>query len=173
MNPDTPTTTGGPVLNSTDQTTRRSMLCGIAVALAVPSGLLVTACGSTSTSTGSGSTAGNGNGSTGSPPTGRVNPNAGSLVALADVPEGGGAVVDNPNGGKIVIARVSATEVKAYNATCPHQGSIVGEPKGDTIKCESHGSQFASADGSLKNGPATKGLTPINVKVEGEQIVLA
>ncbi|TWP52000.1 Rieske (2Fe-2S) protein [Lentzea tibetensis] len=156
------------------------MLCGIAVALAVPSGILVTACGSTPTSgsTGSGSgTTGNtgsaGSTGSGSPPTGRGNPSLSALVALADVPEGGGAVVDNPNGGKMVIARTSATEVKAFNATCPHQGSIVGEPSGGTITCPSHGSQFGSSDGSLKKGPATKGLTAINVKIEGDQIVLA
>lgn len=167
-------------MNSTDQTTRRTMLCGIAVALAVPSGILVTACGSSSgTDSGSGNTGSTGNAGstgsagTGSPPTGRGNPSLSALVALADVPEGGGAVVDNPNGGKIVVARTSATEVKAFNATCPHQGSIVGEPSGGTITCPSHGSQFGSSDGSLKKGPATNGLTAINVKVEGDQVVLA
>ncbi|GLZ33569.1 iron-sulfur protein [Lentzea sp. NBRC 105346] len=154
------------------------MLCGIAVALAVPSGLITTACSSGSTpSPGTGSASGPtsnpDNGSTGSPPTGRGNPSASALIALADVPEGGGAVVDNPNGGKIVIARTSATEVKAFNATCPHQGSIVGEPEGGTITCPSHGSQFGAADGSLKQGPATKGLTSIAVKVQNDQVFLA
>ena len=151
------------------------MLCGIAVALAVPSGLITTACssGSSAPTTGSGPTSNPDNGSTGSPPTGRGNPAASPLIALADVPEGGGAVVDNPNGGKMVIARTSATEVKAFNATCPHQGSIVGEPEGGTITCPSHGSQFGAADGSLKRGPATKGLTEIAVKVSNDQVYLS
>ncbi|GAA3660195.1 hypothetical protein GCM10022267_53020 [Lentzea roselyniae] len=159
-------------MNTESPVSRRMALCGIVVALAVPSGL-VTACGS-SGSSGSGST---GTGSTptqgGSTPTGSTGSSSGKpLVALADVPEGGGAVVDGPGGTKIVVARVSATEVKAYDASCPHQGSTVAEPSGGTITCPSHGSQFAAADGKVKKGPATSGLRAVGVRVEGDQIVL-
>lgn len=155
-------------MNTESLVNRRAALCGIAVALAVPSGL-VTACSSTSSGTSSTPTQG------GSTPTGSTG-SAGSagtkLVALADVPEGGGAVVDAPGGKKIVVARISATEVKAYDATCPHQGSIVAEPSGTTITCPSHGSQFGTADGAVKKGPATSGLRAVAVKVDGDQIVL-
>lgn len=155
-------------MNTESLVNRRAALCGIAVALAVPSGL-VTACSSTSSGTSSTPTQG------GSTPTGSTG-SAGSagtkLVALADVPEGGGAVVDAPGGKKIVVARISATEVKAYDATCPHQGSIVAEPSGATITCPSHGSQFGTADGAVKKGPATSGLRAVAVKVDGDQIVL-
>jgi cytochrome b6-f complex iron-sulfur subunit len=157
---------GGTVVNTESPVSRRAALCGIVVALAVPSGL-VTACSSGSTGTGSGSTPTQG-GSTGS---------AGSagtaLVALADVPEGGGALVDAPGGKKIVVARISASEVKAYDATCTHQGAIVAEPAGGTITCPSHGSQFGAADGSVKKGPATTGLRAVAVRVSGDQVVLA
>ena len=155
-------------MNTESPVNRRAALCGIAVALAVPSGL-VTACSTTptSTSTGTGSTPTQG-GSTGS------SGSAGTaLVALADVPEGGGAVVDAPGGKKIVVARISATEVKAYDATCPHQGSIVAEPSGSTITCPSHGSQFGTADGAVKKGPASTGLRAVAVRVSGDQVVLA
>jgi cytochrome b6-f complex iron-sulfur subunit len=144
-------------------------LCGIVVALAVPSGL-VTACGS-SGSSGTGSTPTQG-GSTPTGSTGSSGSSGKTLVALADVPEGGGTVVDGPGGTKIVVARVSATEVKAYDASCPHQGSTVAEPSGGTITCPSHGSQFAAADGKVKKGPATSGLRAVGVRVEGDQIVL-
>ncbi|WP_086667363.1 Rieske (2Fe-2S) protein [Lentzea kentuckyensis] len=154
-------------MNTESLVNRRAALCGIAVALAVPSGL-VTACSSTSPST---STPGQG----GSTPTGSTGSSGSAgtkLVALADVPEGGGAVVDAPGGKKIVVARISATEVKAYDATCPHQGSIVAEPSGSTITCPSHGSQFGTADGAVKKGPATSGLKAVAVKVDGDQVVL-
>lgn len=95
------------------------------------------------------------------------------MVALADVPEGGGALVDGPGGKKIVVARISASEVKAYDATCTHQGAIVAEPAGGTITCPSHGSQFGAADGSVKKGPATTGLRAVAVRVSGDQVVLA
>ncbi|MFD4642949.1 Rieske (2Fe-2S) protein [Lentzea sp. NPDC058436] len=154
-------------MNTESLVSRRAALCGIAVALAVPSGL-VTAC-SSSTPAGSGnSTPTQG----GSEPTGSAGSAGTSLVALADVPEGGGAVVDAPGGKKIVVARISATEVKAYDATCPHQGSMVAEPSGGTITCPSHGSQFGASDGAVKKGPATTGLKAVGVKVDGDQVVL-
>ncbi|RDI25580.1 Rieske (2Fe-2S) protein [Lentzea flaviverrucosa] len=154
-------------MNTESLVSRRAALCGIAVALAVPSGL-VTACSSTPTSTGSGTTPTQG----GSTPTGSTGTGGTALVALADVPEGGGAVVDAPGGKKIVVARISATEVKAYDATCPHQGSMVAEPSGGTITCPSHGSQFGASDGAVKKGPATTGLRAVAVKVDGDQVVL-
>lgn len=157
-------------MNTESLVNRRAALCGIAVALAVPSGL-VTACSSASpsSSTGSGTTPG---GSTPTGSTGSAGSTGTALVALADVPEGGGAVVDGPGGKKIVVARISATEVKAYDATCPHQGSIVAEPSGTTITCPSHGSQFGTSDGAVKKGPATSGLRAVGVKVDGDQVVL-
>jgi cytochrome b6-f complex iron-sulfur subunit len=154
-------------VNTESLVNRRAALCGIAVALAVPSGL-VTACSSTG-STGSAPTQG---GSTPTGSTGSAGTAGTALVALADVPEGGGAVVDAPGGKKIVVARISATEVKAYDASCPHQGSLVGEPSGGTITCPSHGSQFGAADGAVKKGPATTGLKAVAVKVDGDQVVL-
>ena len=153
-------------MNNESLVSRRAALCGIAVALAVPSGL-VTACSSPAPSSGATPTQG------GSTPTSGSAGSAGTaLVALADVPEGGGAVVDGPNGTKIVVARVSATEVKAFDASCPHQGALVAEPSGGTITCPSHGSQFGASDGAVKKGPATTGLRAVPVRVDGDQVVL-
>lgn len=154
-------------MNTESLFSRRAALCGIAVALAVPSGL-VTACSSGST----GSSAPTQGGSTPTGSTGSAGSSGTALVALADVPEGGGVVVDAPGGKKIVVARISATEVKAYDASCPHQGSTVAEPSGGTITCPSHGSQFGASDGAVKKGPATTGLRAVSVKVDGDQVVL-
>jgi cytochrome b6-f complex iron-sulfur subunit len=170
-------------VNTESLVSRRAALCGIAVALAVPSGL-VTACSSTTPagsgnpaptqggSTPTGSAGSTPTGSAGSTPTGSAGTSGTALVALADVPEGGGAVVDAPGGKKIVVARISATEVKAFDATCPHQGSMVAEPSGGTITCPSHGSQFGASDGAVKKGPATSGLKAVAVKIDGDQVVL-
>jgi cytochrome b6-f complex iron-sulfur subunit len=156
-------------VNTESLVSRRAALCGIAVALAVPSGL-VTAC--SSTPAGSGNSTPTQGGSTPTGSSGSAGTGGTALVALADVPEGGGAVVDAPGGKKIVVARISATEVKAFDATCPHQGSMVAEPSGGTITCPSHGSQFGAADGAVKKGPATTGLRAVAVKVDGDQVVL-
>ena len=148
-------------MNTESPVSRRTALCGIVVALAVPSGF-VTACSSSS-----------GSAPASSAPTGSAGKAGTALVALADVPEGGGALVDGPGGKKIVVARISAAEVKAYDATCTHQGSTVAEPSGGTITCPSHGSQFGAADGAVKKGPATTGLRAVAVRIDGDQVVLA
>ncbi|QUQ66751.1 Rieske (2Fe-2S) protein [Kutzneria sp. CA-103260] len=143
---------------------RRQVLCGLVAAL-VAGGAVTTACSSAATSTGSGT-------NTGSQPQAA----AGTEVAkLAQVPVGGGLLVDAPggSGSKLLLVQPAAGEVKAFSATCPHQGVTVGVPQGGTITCPGHGSQFDAATGSLKKGPATTGLTTVNVKVNGAAVVLA
>ncbi|WP_433262565.1 Rieske (2Fe-2S) protein [Actinosynnema sp. CS-041913] len=148
---------------------RRSMLCGVLVALAVPGGLA--ACG-TATSPPGGSTGTTGGGPTQPPTTtGGGTPSAEGIVSLSEVPDGGGVIVDF-DGGQLVVTRTGNT-VKAFDAACPHAGTTVGAPTGGTITCPNHGSQFGASDGSLKKGPATKGLTAVPVKVQGDQVVPA
>lgn len=144
---------------------RRDVLCGLMVALVAP-GALVAAC-SDSESSGGGATTTDG----GSTPTGGGS-GQGGLAALADVPDGGGLVVDNPDGGKILLAR-TGDEVKAYNAACTHMGTIVDPPQDGVSVCSNHGSEFDTATGAVKKGPATQPLPTIEVKVEGDQVVLA
>ncbi|MFI9816736.1 Rieske (2Fe-2S) protein [Saccharothrix variisporea] len=148
---------------------RRSMLCGVLVALAVPGGLA--ACGTASTP---GSTTGTTGGSTptttgGSAPT--TGGAAEGIVALSEVPDGGGVVV--AAGGKNLVVTRSGSTVKAFDAACPHAGTTVGAPSGGTITCPNHGSQFSASDGAVKKGPATSGLKTVAVKVQGDQVVLA
>ena len=126
------------------------MLCGLAVTLIAP-GALVAACGDDSGE--------------------ESNTNAGP-TPLADIPDGGGLVVDNPTGGKALLVR-DGQEVLAYNASCTHMGSIVGVPKDGVSTCPNHGSKFNVEDGGkVVNGPATKPLRKLSVKVEGGQVVL-
>jgi Rieske Fe-S protein len=67
----------------------------------------------------------------------------------------------------------SAGEVKAFSATCPHQGVTVAVPQNGTITCPGHGSQFTAATGAVTRGPSTTGLTAVTVKVNGAAVVLA
>jgi nitrite reductase/ring-hydroxylating ferredoxin subunit len=160
--------TTSPTNTSTTGTrSRRDVLCGLLVALVAP-GAVVTACSSGSdSSSGSGSTPTNESGSaTGSGSSGS------GLTALADVPDGGGLILDNPSGGKILVVR-TGNEVKAYNAACTHQGTTVDAPVDGIATCPNHGSEFSTTDGSVKKGPATAALATIAVKVEGDQVVLA
>jgi len=146
---------------TTGTRSRRDVLCGLMVALVAP-GALVAAC-SDSEPTGSGEPA----------PTNDTANNSGkSLAKVADVPDGGGLILDNPGGGKILLVR-NGTEVKGYNAACTHMGTILQAPKAGLATCVNHGSQFDTATGAVTKGPATKPLLTVTVKVDGDQVVLA
>lgn len=153
-------------MSSTEKTglSRRSVLCGVLVALAVPGGLA--ACSSGSTPSGTGTTGGTAPAGTtpGGPPI---------IAALADVPDGGGLIAGNPaNSRPLVLVRTGDT-VKAYDATCPHQGVAVSPPENGVITCPNHGSTFNASDGAVTKGPATTGLAEVPVKVQAGQIVPA
>jgi Rieske Fe-S protein len=49
----------------------------------------------------------------------------------------------------------------------------VGGVSDGKINCPCHGSAFNVADGTVANGPASRPLSPVGVKVEGGSIKLA
>ena len=94
----------------------------------------------------------------------------GGLVATADVPVGGGVILD---GKKIVVTQPKSGEFKAFTAVCTHMQCLVSSVKDNTISCPCHGSTYSAADGAVKGGPASSPLRSIPVTVEGDQIVEA
>jgi len=94
----------------------------------------------------------------------------GGLVATADVPVGGGVVLD---GKKIVVTQPTAGEFKAFTAVCTHQSCLVSSVKDNTISCPCHGSTYSAADGSVKGGPAPAPLKSVAISVEGDEVVQA
>ncbi|SHE98852.1 Rieske (2Fe-2S) protein [Streptoalloteichus hindustanus] len=95
------------------------------------------------------------------------------VAAVADIPLGGGRVVDRPDGRKLLLVRPAEADVRGFDPTCPHQGCTVPPPVDGVITCPCHASQFDGPTGALRRGPATRGLTAVPVKVEGEHVVLA
>ncbi len=89
-------------------------------------------------------------------------------MAAADVPVGGGVVVENA---KVVVTQPAEGDFKAFSAVCTHQGCLVTDVADDTISCPCHGSQFSATDGSVKGGPASAPLPTVAVTVEGDQVV--
>src|SRR5205085_10387719 len=133
-------------------------------------GALAAACSSSGSGQSNGGPSGQSGGDTGSTSGGSSAGGSanGPLAALSDVPVGGGKLVNRPDGSKVLLVRTSQNEVKGFDPTCPHVGVTVSPPQGGTITCPGHGSQFDATSGSVKKGPATKGLTPVPVKIEGQ-----
>ena len=93
------------------------------------------------------------------------------LVALKDVPLGGGVVVKGPSG-QVVVAQPTAGQVVAFSAVCTHQGGIV-HVDGQQLVCPVHGSIYSLADGSVEQGPAPRPLPKVAVQVSGAEVVTA
>ncbi|WP_419993049.1 Rieske (2Fe-2S) protein [Streptomyces boninensis] len=89
------------------------------------------------------------------------------LGSAADVPVGGGMVFKDA---KVVITQPEEGKFMGFSAVCTHQGCTVGEVADGTINCPCHGSKYAIADGSVKNGPATKPLDKVQVRAEGGKL---
>jgi Rieske Fe-S protein len=93
---------------------------------------------------------------------------ANQLATTADVPVGGGKIV---NGANVVITQPVAGTFKGFSAVCTHQGCIVATIANGTIDCPCHGSKFSVKDGSVVNGPAPSPLSPVTITVQGTSII--
>lgn len=142
---------------------RRQVLSATAMGAA---GLALTACSS-------GDSAESGTGQEAQTPAGAQPAASGSaLVATADVPVDSGVIVDSGQT-KVVVTQPTDGEFVGLSAVCPHQNCLVNKVEGTTIICPCHGSEFSITDGAVIQGPATTGLTPVEVTVDGDQVVLA
>ncbi|MGW7542542.1 Rieske (2Fe-2S) protein [Streptomyces sp. NPDC054770] len=93
-----------------------------------------------------------------------------ALAKTTDIPEGGGTIYKDQS---VVVTQPTSGTYKAFSTKCPHAGCAVTSIANGEIVCPCHGSKFAIADGSVKQGPATTGLTAANITVAGDQISLA
>lgn len=146
---------------------RRHVL-GHAALLGVATPLLA-ACGSEDpdepgTTSGDGADNGAGDGASETP----TEETGGPLVAAADVPVGGGVILEDQ---KIVVTQPTEGEFLGFSAVCTHQGCVVTKVEDGTIQCPCHGSQFSVEDGSVVGGPAPSPLPGVEVAVEGDDVV--
>ncbi|MBO4209644.1 Rieske (2Fe-2S) protein [Micromonospora echinofusca] len=152
--------------------TRRALLTG---AGAVGASVVLAACGDDAGTDDAGSPTAGGGPTSGGPP---VSPSAdagadrgaAALARTADIPVGGGRIYAEKG---VVITQPTAGEFKGFDPICTHQRCPVANVDGGTINCTCHNSRFSIADGSVKAGPAPRPLPQKQIKVEGDQIMLA
>ncbi len=92
------------------------------------------------------------------------------LVALAQVPAGGGVVLDQAD---IVLVRDQTGSVHGFSATCTHQGCQVDAVRDDSISCPCHGSVFDARTGAVVSGPASRPLPKVTVVVRDDSVFTA
>jgi len=105
---------------------------------------------------------------------GTSSPNGTLLGSASQVPVGQSATFTVPSSGDpgLVIQRAKGQFV-AYDAICPHAGCTVAYfASNDIIACPCHGSEFDPANGNVVVGPATVGLTVLNVTEAGGELYL-
>lgn len=74
-------------------------------------------------------------------------------------------------GAPIIVAQPTAGKVVAFSAVCTHQGCPVMVAKPAELDCPCHGSKFNALTGAVLNGPATKPLPSVAVKLAGDSVV--
>ena len=87
--------------------------------------------------------------------------------------EVGGAVDIDGAGRKMILIRISETEVTAINRICTHTDCDMafdqfGQWDGEKLTCICHGSQF-SPQGEVLKGPADRPLDTYDVTIDGDQ----
>jgi Rieske Fe-S protein len=133
------------------------VLCGLAVGLLAP-GALAAACGT-------GSDVATGAYRPAKPGT--------QVTPVSSVPVGGGILANLGGSGVLLVVQPKQGDIRAYNPTCPHAGATVNPPQNGIITCPAHGSEFNPQTGAVQRGPAPSGLTAVQVKVVGQNVLIA
>ncbi|MEV1287511.1 Rieske (2Fe-2S) protein [Micromonospora sp. NPDC049679] len=151
-----------------DAPSRRALLLG---AGAVGATVALGGCGTgNDKDLGDGGGTGSPQSASGSPQGGGSNPGAAPLAKKGEIPVGGGKIFAKEG---VVVTQPTAGEFKGFSNICTHQGCPVSSIDAGTITCTCHFSKFSIEDGSVKGGPAKRPLPAKDVKVEGDNIVLA
>lgn len=91
------------------------------------------------------------------------------MVKISDLSQNKGKIVEE-NDTKAAVYKDAEGSVKVFSTSCPHLGcDIEWNDTENTWDCPCHGSRFET-DGSLKQGPASRGLDPMAFKTENDEI---
>lgn len=95
-----------------------------------------------------------------------------TVAKTADIPAGQAKTVD-VNGTPVAVFNVGGTYY-AIEDTCSHTGGPLSEGavEGTTVSCPWHGAQFDLATGQALTPPASVGVKPFKVRVQGDQVQL-
>jgi cytochrome b6-f complex iron-sulfur subunit len=99
-------------------------------------------------------------------------PKSGTVLAKVSSVPVGSSFSAELDGNAIIISQPTEGSYTAFSAVCTHQGCLViGQD--DALYCPCHGSEFSNTTGDATVGPATTPLAKIEIKVDGDSIVVA
>ena len=103
------------------------------------------------------------------PATSTTTPAGKAIGSTASVPVGGSATFTLPSDGDPgLVLQPASGEFVAFDAVCPHAGCTVAYAAATRIiACPCHGSEFNAKTGAVIRGPATRGLTVVDVVSSG------
>ncbi|MFM1864543.1 MAG: hypothetical protein RL677_323 [Actinomycetota bacterium] len=90
------------------------------------------------------------------------------LISVSEVPVGGAVILSEE---KVVVTQPTPGEINAFSTTCTHQGCPVSQVSESGIICACHNSVFSTLDGSVISGPAGRALDPIEITIQGDQVI--
>ncbi|MBA2541130.1 MAG: Rieske (2Fe-2S) protein [Deltaproteobacteria bacterium] len=76
-------------------------------------------------------------------------------------------------GQKLLVQRVSETQILTLSAICTHESCTVEFNGATRFTCPCHGSSFDIADGSVLNGPAQRPLDEFPTTIAGDDVTIA
>lgn len=94
---------------------------------------------------------------------------SGIKVSTTDVPVGGGKILTDAY---YVVTQPAEGQYRAFVNTCSHASCAVSAIRDGQIVCDCHGSRFSLEDGSVIQGPATRGLSKANVTISGDTLTV-
>ena len=93
-------------------------------------------------------------------------------VARQNDVDPGYAIVVEPNGQRVALARLEDGSFRAIDDVCTHDGGPLGEGEIDDgeIECPRHGARFNLDTGEPVTLPAVVGVSTYPVRVEGDEV---
>lgn len=92
------------------------------------------------------------------------------IAAIDEIPVGEGAIFSEH---EVVVTQPEEGTFRAFSTSCTHEGCPVDQVADGLIQCPCHGSRFSIEDGSPTEGPAESPLEEVQIRVDGDSIILA
>ncbi|MEU9117609.1 Rieske (2Fe-2S) protein [Streptomyces sp. NPDC048483] len=90
------------------------------------------------------------------------------LGPASEVPVGGAKLYAEQ---KLLVSQPAKGEFTCFSTVCTHMGAILNKIEKEQAVCPLHGSRFQVATGKVAEGPATRPLEEVPVKVKDGRLI--